>query len=208
MTATWYTADLHFGHAKIAELCDRPYAAAEAMNADLIARFNSVVGPGDTTWILGDFALGRIADTLPLVAELNGTKLLVPGNHDRCHPMHRQAAKWRARYVDAGFADVRPFLTVTEIGGQHVQLCHFPPDGDSRDVDRHTDWRPVAAGWTVHGHVHGRWRQNGQQINVGVDAWGGYPVPEHVVAALVAAGPQTRAPLPWRPAAPVHEQES
>lgn len=196
----FYSADPHYGHVKIADLCGRPYPDVAAMNADLIARWNAAVRPQDTATIAGDFALGRIADTLPLAAHLNGTLLLVPGNHDRCHPMHRQYEKWRGRYVQAGFAAVTPFLTLAEIAGRTVQVSHFPPAGDSGDADRHGDWRPVDVGdrgWVIHGHVHGRWRQHGRWINVGVDAWAGRPVSEHQVAELIAAGPRDLPPLPW-----------
>ena len=54
------------------------------MNKALIERWNDSVHPDDTVWVLGDVALGRIDETLPLVTELNGRKLLLTGNHDRC----------------------------------------------------------------------------------------------------------------------------
>lgn len=198
---TWYTADPHFGHTRISEFCDRPYASVEAMNTDLINRWNRVVQPDDQVYVLGDFALGRIADSLPLVSQLNGEKLLVPGNHDRCHPMHRQSQAWRTRYLEAGFAAVTAHLILAEIAGHTVQVSHFPPVGDSRDADRYDDWRPVdveGQARVIHGHVHNRWRKNDRWINVGVDAWGGYPVPDHLLAALLAAdAPRQLDPLPW-----------
>jgi hypothetical protein len=36
------------------------------MNRALVEGWNEVVGEGDTVWALGDFALGTIAETLPL----------------------------------------------------------------------------------------------------------------------------------------------
>jgi calcineurin-like phosphoesterase family protein len=81
---TWFTADLHLGHEKIIELCDRPFATVDEMNATIIEKWNERVDPEDTVWVLGDFAMGQIKDTLPLVARLHGRKVLVAGNHDRC----------------------------------------------------------------------------------------------------------------------------
>jgi calcineurin-like phosphoesterase family protein len=104
----YYTADLHLGHVRIPELADRPYPDADAMNEDLTRRWNRTVAPRDTVYVLGDVALGRIADTLPLVARLHGKKILVPGNHDRCHPMNPRAGEWRDRYRDAGFDKILP----------------------------------------------------------------------------------------------------
>lgn len=81
---TWFTADLHFGHANIISYSGRPFADATAMNQALIERWNASIHPDDTVWVLGDVALGRIDETLALVGELNGRKLLLTGNHDRC----------------------------------------------------------------------------------------------------------------------------
>ena len=36
-------------------------------------------------------------------------------------------------------------------------------------------------------------------INVGVDAWGGWPVPEAKIAELLDQPPQRFGPLPWLP---------
>jgi calcineurin-like phosphoesterase family protein len=195
----YYTADLHLGHVRIPELADRPYPDADAMNEDLTRRWNRTVAPRDTVYVLGDVALGRIADSLPLVARLHGKKILVPGNHDRCHPMNPRAGEWRDRYRDAGFDKILPVNAPGSVGPFPVTLSHFPPAGDSQDVDRYELWRPCGERWTVHGHVHGRWRQHGRCINVGVDAWGGYPVPADSLAALIADGPADLPLLPWEP---------
>jgi len=42
-----------------------------------------------------------------------------------------------------------------------------------------------------------RWRQRGRMINVGVDAWGGVPVPASALLSLIEAGPAERAVLDW-----------
>lgn len=76
---------------------------------------------------------------------------------------------------------------------------HFPYYGDSHDQDRYGEFRPVDRGlWLVHGHVHEKWRQMGRMINVGVDAWGGFPIAEERLLELIAGGPAELPPLPWR----------
>ena len=77
--ATWFTADLHLGHRNIIDYCHRPFTDVDAMNRALIDNWNETVTENDTVWILGDFALGRIAETLPLVAELSGRRILLAG---------------------------------------------------------------------------------------------------------------------------------
>lgn len=199
----WYTADLHLGHDNIRGYSGRPYSTVDAMDRDLLARWSEAVDADDTVWVLGDLALGPIEQTLELVAQLPGTKVLVPGNHDRCWAGRRARAKhrveeWRARYQQAGLTIVDAPHTV-ELGGQPVLVDHFPYLGDSTDEPRHEQWRPADnGGWLLHGHVHTRWRQRGRMINVGVDAWAGRPVAEDTLAALVAAAPADAAPLRWQ----------
>jgi calcineurin-like phosphoesterase family protein len=190
----WFTADLHLGHGNIIGYTGRPYAGAEEMNAALVAGWNDVVDDGDTVWVLGDFALGRIAETLPMVGALRGRKILLTGNHDRCWIGNgRRADDWIPRYLDAGFSEVLQGTVTASVDGASVLLCHFPYEGDSLDVDRHLEHRPPDRGdWLLHGHVHERWGQNGRMINVGVDACGFRPISETEVARIIAGGPAYR----------------
>ena len=82
--STWFTSDLHFGHVNIIQYSGRPFTDVDQMNTSLIDRWNALVQPGDDVWVLGDVAMGHIADTLPLVGRLAGYKRLLAGNHDRC----------------------------------------------------------------------------------------------------------------------------
>jgi calcineurin-like phosphoesterase family protein/RNAse (barnase) inhibitor barstar len=206
---TWFTSDLHLGHANIIRYCARPFADVAEMNAGLIERWNATVSPTDTVWVLGDVAMGHIADSLQLIGDLHGTKYLVTGNHDRCFDADRnpggKATAWEQRYLDAGFAtvhhgEVSLTLDLVDGGRLAVRACHFPYCGDSGDEDRYVDRRPVDdGGWLLHGHVHERWRWNRRMINVGVDAWDYVPVAEANLAAVVAeydsAAPSTTVDL-------------
>jgi hypothetical protein len=71
---TWFTADLHLGHHNIIDYCNRPFHDVHAMNDALVENWNEAVAPGDTVWVVGDFALGKIADILPLVSKLHGRR--------------------------------------------------------------------------------------------------------------------------------------
>ena len=194
----WFTADLHLGHANIIAYCKRPFRSVDDMDAALFAAWEAAVRPDDEVWVLGDLALGHIFRALQLASLLPGRKFLVPGNHDRCWAGHHKGVeKWRAEYEAAGFRIVGGPVE-TSIAGTAVLLGHFPYEGDSREVDRYQSHRPAdRGGWLLHGHVHERWRQRGRQVNVGVDAWGGRPVGEDELAALVQAGPADLGPLPW-----------
>ena len=194
---TWFTADLHLGHRNIIDYTGRPFEDVGSMNRGLIDRWTRVVDADDTVWVLGDVAMGPIRHTLPLVGELPGHKLLVPGNHDRCWPGHGRAADpWVDRYLDAGFDAVCDETTTVDIGGEEILLCHFPYEGDSHDEDRYVEHRPIDDGrWLLHGHVHTTWAQRGRMINVGVDVTDQRPVSEAEIAALIADGPAHRSTL-------------
>lgn len=201
----WFTADWHLGHARIIELAQRPFDSVEEMNLELIARFNEAVPAKALAVHMGDFAMGSISETLPLVSCLLGRNFLIPGNHDRCwlggRGSHEKIEEWRQRYVAAGFRHVfrGEAAASTRIEGTRVLLSHLPYRGDSREMpDRFPEARPADNGeWLLHGHVHDRWRQHGKMINVGVDAWGGRPVSEEQIAELIAGGPNDLEPLPW-----------
>lgn len=194
---TWFSADLHIGHTRIIELCNRPFADVEAMNQALVDRWNERVQDNDIVFILGDLALGKIDDSLVYVAMLNGTKALVPGNHDRVFAGHPKTGKPIRevdidRYEAAGLTIMgngEP-MTFYRDNGDTWTLCHFPDVGDSHDEDRFDRWRPpppFRPSVIVHGHVHNKWIVNGPRINVGVDVWNFAPASEDEVAKLAEA---------------------
>lgn len=196
----WFTSDLHFGHTNVIRYCDRPFASVGEMDAALAGAWNTVVAPEDEVWVLGDLAMGRIAESLPLAGKLAGRKHLVLGNHDRPFEPGRRRDNWSDRYLDeGGFEQLHDGVVELRLtDGTEVLACHFPYEGDSGDRDRFVAARPRDEGkWLLHGHVHEVWRQNGRMINVGVDAWAGAPVSEDRLVELIAAGPTERSPLPW-----------
>lgn len=79
MNRVFVTADTHFNHKRVPEF--RPWATVEEHDREIIARWNAVVNPKDTVWHLGDVWFGK--DGHLALAELNGNKRLVMGNHDR-----------------------------------------------------------------------------------------------------------------------------
>lgn len=185
MSNTWFTSDTHFGHKNIIKYCDRPFTGVDHMNRELINRWNAVVEPEDTVYHLGDACMGSISDTLPLIGELNGFKILVPGNHDRVFSGESQARRERFWPL---YEEVFHRITEEQTALYHPEavLCHFPYQGDSHDADRYDAQRPKDDGyWLIHGHVHEKWKVNGRQINVGVDVWDFEPVPLDSVLSII-----------------------
>lgn len=84
MSEVFFISDTHFGHKGILSFPStkpfRPFDAIEEHDAELVRRWNSVVGRKDIVWHLGDFCFGL--RNLAIAAELNGSKRLIMGNHD------------------------------------------------------------------------------------------------------------------------------
>jgi calcineurin-like phosphoesterase family protein len=197
MMTTWFTSDHHFGHLNIIKYCERPFDSLADMNAAMQGAWNGVVEPDDTVYYLGDFAMQPrlVTEILP---RLKGSKILIAGNHDRCHPKIGSPAKWRQAYLDAGFASVHTELSL-DIAGQVVLLHHFPYRVESEPRQKYYGQRPVDnGGWLIHGHVHNRWKISGRQINVSVENWNFEPVALETIAAIIQGGPQvTTAARPY-----------
>lgn len=149
------------------------------MNETLVRNWNDTVDPDDIVYILGDFAMGKIADTLPTAGLLNGKKLLIPGNHDRCWTGHKKIGQWKEKYEQVGFSVFPNQIRLpinSEPGGSEVLLCHFPYEGDSHDEDRYVGHRPFDDGTVLfHGHTHSPQKHTVSKsgtpmFNVGVDA--------------------------------------
>lgn len=79
----FFTSDTHFDHKNIIKYCNRPWETVEEMNQALIDNWNSVVGPDDTVFHLGDVTFGGNTNLIEHVSKLNGHIILIKGNHDK-----------------------------------------------------------------------------------------------------------------------------
>ncbi|WP_282826343.1 metallophosphoesterase family protein [Gulosibacter sediminis] len=180
------TSDHHFGHARIIELAERPFASLDEMHGELIAAWNRLVGPEDVVLHLGDLALGNREESIGVTAALNGRKLLVPGNHDtissvyRCTEAHKQQTR---DLLDQWGWEVLPENLIGTRSGLHILASHYPYRGDSQSEERHAEARPADEGLPLlHGHTHHRNNgAHGHMFHVGVDGNDFAPVPMTVI---------------------------
>ena len=187
--ARFFTSDTHFGHQRIIELCNRPFSSVEEMNEVMIERWNTVVKPDDVVIHLGDVALGKIAETLPLIGRLNGYKVLVPGNHDRVFSGEKPRIRERftPEYLKVFQKIQKETVWVSKDDKPYALASHFPYSGDSTGIDRHADKRPLDNGLPlIHGHVHDSWKHNGRMFNVGVDVNNFFPVSEDEIVDWIS----------------------
>ena len=82
MINVFFIADLHLGHKNIIGYNRPEFNNLEEMHEAIVDRWNAVVRPKDVVYVLGDVAFGK--QNIHYMAQLNGRKHLVLGNHDTC----------------------------------------------------------------------------------------------------------------------------
>jgi calcineurin-like phosphoesterase family protein len=160
----WFTSDTHFNHSQVIERQNRPFTSLTHMHEEMIDRWNTLVDPHDTVYVLGDFAYEiRSPDgweMLRLFRALNGTKHLVIGNHDEAH---REVLRlpWESQSYMIGIQTRRQ-------SHRWLTASHYAME----------TWRGMSRGsLMLHGHSHGTLkRQIPYRFDVGVDVWGYAPV--------------------------------
>lgn len=114
--AKYYIADLHMGHENVIRFDNRPFSSVEEMDAEIIKRWNGVVTPGDTVYVLGDFIWRKGGDWKGTLSKLNGQIILIKGNHD---------PKQFSPEIRKLLAGVYEYHEVKD-DGRHLTLCHYP----------------------------------------------------------------------------------
>ncbi len=188
----WFTSDWHLSHENILSLANRPFNSVEEMNQTIIDNYNSLVKPNDIVYVLGDVALGKISESLPLISQFNGYKVLIVGNHDRIFEgnKEKEVLKFRKRYEEQ-FNVIWVSGGALTTGGTNVLLSHFPYTSDSHGEDRYQEFRYRDNGIPiVHGHTHAKnsisYSDKGtKQIHIGVDTWNYQPCPENEIIEML-----------------------
>ena len=181
----FFYSDPHYGHANVIKFCsNRKYDSIEEMDADFIRLYNETVPPDGTCIWVGDcffYRKGKRELSKAVMDQLNGTKVLVRGNHDSSY----------AWMYDIGFSFVCDYMEI-KVAGQKVRIKHYPPKYTSnRFVNwikfnvlkshkpRYFDRYPDQDGtWVIHGHTHDttQIQPKIKAIHAGVDAWNGRPL--------------------------------
>ena len=141
----FFTSDTHFNHTNIIRFCNRPFKDVAHMNETIIANWNSVVGPDDIIFHLGDFCLGDSAEWINVLNRLNGKIYLIAGNHD--------IKNLRQNYTKY-FEQITMQMHI-EVDKQKIYLSHCPflcYGGVYRDT------------WQLFGHVHTSRHNTGKDV--------------------------------------------
>lgn len=193
----YLTSDLHLGHEFVASL--RGFPNAQEHDETILNNWRETIPPTAHVWVLGDVILPNLRHNLDRLNELPGIKHLITGNHDKAHPSHRDADKYRnltgPNSYFPTFTSIQEFAR-RKINDQSVLLSHFPyAKGENSDhtlEPRFTQYRLRNEGLTLlHGHTHSKniisYTDNHGtlQIHVGLDAWDLKPVSLSQVTALI-----------------------
>lgn len=141
----FYIADWHYGHTNCIFFDNRPFKSTREMNEELIRRWNEVVSADDTVYILGDMFWCNVSEAIPVLKQLNGQKVLIKGNHDRC----------RDNEFKECFVKIVEYLEVKD-GDDNIVLSHYPIPC----------FKNHFYGWLhFYGHVHTSFEYNMMQHN-------------------------------------------
>lgn len=184
----FFISDLHIGHDKALIFDERPFKDMPHMIEAIVSRFNATVPEDGVTYFLGDIGTKPSA-VKPVIDRLNGTKILILGNHD-----HKMDAMY-----EAGFNAVM-HGAVLYYGKNRITLSHCPllntvrEDCSQMEKYKNTDkndlppWHgnnnPLHRSLSfkndgqlhIHGHIHSRPNNPkskkilGRQFDVGVCA--------------------------------------
>lgn len=151
-----FTSDLHHAHKNICKFTDRHLVVSNEEHDDwLVNVWNTNVTNGDVVYHLGDLSFAKhYDDVAEFVSKLNGTKILIKGNHDR------------TEHLDRLLADklIAKWTHYEEIKMQETKVClfHFPIASwhqQSRDSIH------------LHGHSHGNFKNpKGKMLDIGLDS--------------------------------------
>lgn len=193
----YFSSDWHIGHKNVLIYDQRPFKDLDHMNRVLINNFNASVPEDGLTYFLGDMGLGKGEDLAKVVNQLNGTKVLVLGNHDgNPNSMYNK-----------GF-DVVVNGATLYIAKKRVSLAHCPLPGIFREntanmtnakgdknwhgENRHNMFtsQDGTADYHLHGHIHSdndvKPRSTDRQYDVGVRANGYKPVSISQIESWIA----------------------
>jgi calcineurin-like phosphoesterase family protein len=121
MSNTYIISDTHFEHTNIIKYCHRPFKDVKHMDQVMFDNWNSIVTCNDIVYFLGDLCMKHPRYWL---RNLNGTKILIRGNHDK---LLKEAHKYK----------------ILNYNNEDILLIHSPEYIDFK-------WDS----WIIHGHHH------------------------------------------------------
>jgi len=147
---TFIISDTHFGQPAIIKFLRtdgsplRDFPSITEHDEHLIQSWNRTVSPNDKVYHLGDVGFTNYTKLAAILNRLNGTKVLIKGNHDN----------FKMSQYAQHFKDVRAYHILDKFILSHIPIH---PESLSR-------WRA-----NIHGHVHSNSLPDDRYYNVSVE---------------------------------------
>ena len=148
----FFCADHHFFHFNIIHYDARPFSNTEQMHEKIIANHNEVVGRDDRVIFVGDFSFANRKRTEEVIAQMNGQKTFLRGDHDSWLGKKNKDWAWEGK------------IQGNYVFAMHWQMAVWP--------------RSHYNSWNLFAHSHGRAKIRGKQIDVGIMNNNYYPFSE------------------------------
>lgn len=167
MGKIFITSDTHFGHDREFLYGPRGFKSVQEADAEIIRRWNEVVGPEDTVYHLGDVMLNDNENGMNCLRQLNGHIKLIRGNHDTNSRMKL--------YETLDNVEVLGWAEVIKYKKYSFYLSHHPTLTSNLD-----DMSPLGMRMlNLFGHTHQQTKfHEGKPFmyHVGLDSHNCYPV--------------------------------
>ena len=174
-------SDMHYGHKNIIEYCKRPFETVNEMNEIMRTNWNNTVGQNDVVINIGDLSANIRTDNQQeelkkYLLSLNGTKILLRGNHDHFSDDF---------YKQSGFRIVQDYMSI----GKYF-ICHYPIYTESKyskpvDTRMKKIFNNSECTEIIHGHTHNNqgnvikslWKDKIPRYNCSVEVINFTPIP-------------------------------
>lgn len=182
------TSDHHFGHENIIRLSNRYSVDLESMHQHMINQWNSVVEPHHVVLHLGDSALGNHEESVKNYGLCNGTKFLIPGNHDPISSLksvnYRNAKRgfFESQFTILDDAPLEMNLVLDNGESILIYASHYPHDDNTDYQKKYRKLNLFTPNeyHLIHGHTHSPEKTSVtdgvMSYHVGVDAHDYIPV--------------------------------
>lgn len=143
----FFISDFHVGHANVIKFDPRPFKNLDEMHNTLIENWNSVVGPDDVVYFLGDLSFARSGLTKWFLSSLHGKIYAICGNHDKMKDLikYDRFENVHEYGTEIGIKDDSSLESRGSQGYQKIILSHYPI----------LSWNKSHYGsWMIHGHCH------------------------------------------------------
>ena len=161
----FFISDTHFSHENMYQFINydgtkmRPWDNADEADEYMIEQWNSTVMPNDKVYHLGDIGFNKNKLDI-ILPKLNGTKVLIRGNHD----------KFKPQIYIKHFKDIRGCYNL-----DNYLFTHIPVHPECKGRFK----------MNIHGHVHANSLTDKWYFNACVEVNGYKPIPFEDIKQII-----------------------